>query len=289
MTMDADLITITELGARTGVNPVTLRAWERRYGLLKPERSSKGYRLYDAQSLERVRQIVGWVEKGVAISRVRELLDAGYAEVSVPDDDEVALAAQCLRQSQWRRLEKIFDDWLRHYPLAQVVRLRLAPLMLAVQQESPLVARALENALTSFAQQKFAGRLLGNLPGKRQRGVLVVVLEDGPDLFALSLAALLKEHQLPALYQMYGLPPDQLIVQASAETLSGIVMVVPPTLSASALQKRLGASLSALDKPVWVVGPGVSAQLHTRGALRKLSGDPVAVAEQLAVQAEVLA
>lgn len=32
-----DLLPIGELARRTGVNPVTLRAWERRYGLLKPQ------------------------------------------------------------------------------------------------------------------------------------------------------------------------------------------------------------------------------------------------------------
>ncbi|MGU0044467.1 MerR family DNA-binding transcriptional regulator [Escherichia coli] len=30
-------------------NPVTLRAWQRRYGLLKPQRSEGGHRLFDEQ------------------------------------------------------------------------------------------------------------------------------------------------------------------------------------------------------------------------------------------------
>ena len=30
----------------TGINPATLRAWERRYGLVAPDRTGSGYRLY---------------------------------------------------------------------------------------------------------------------------------------------------------------------------------------------------------------------------------------------------
>ena len=36
---------IRVVSQRTGVNSVTLRAWERRYGLLKPLRTPKGHRL----------------------------------------------------------------------------------------------------------------------------------------------------------------------------------------------------------------------------------------------------
>jgi transposase-like protein len=36
---------IGELARRTGVSPELLRAWERRYGLLRPARSQGGFRL----------------------------------------------------------------------------------------------------------------------------------------------------------------------------------------------------------------------------------------------------
>ena len=50
-------IRIGELGRRVGVRPETLRAWERRYGLLAPERSTSGYRLYSSRDEERVREL----------------------------------------------------------------------------------------------------------------------------------------------------------------------------------------------------------------------------------------
>ena len=36
---------IGELARRTGTRPDTIRAWERRYGLIEPARSPAGYRL----------------------------------------------------------------------------------------------------------------------------------------------------------------------------------------------------------------------------------------------------
>ena len=51
----AALLRIGELSRRHGVSPDLLRVWERRYGLLQPERSDGGFRLYTPRDDERVR------------------------------------------------------------------------------------------------------------------------------------------------------------------------------------------------------------------------------------------
>ncbi|WP_215201409.1 MerR family transcriptional regulator, partial [Escherichia coli] len=48
---------IREVTRLTGVHPVTLRAWERRYGLVVPQRTGKGHRLYSEEQVERIRRI----------------------------------------------------------------------------------------------------------------------------------------------------------------------------------------------------------------------------------------
>lgn len=45
---------IRTVSALTRVNPVTLRAWERRYGVIRPLRTPKGLRLYAETDFERV-------------------------------------------------------------------------------------------------------------------------------------------------------------------------------------------------------------------------------------------
>lgn len=65
--------TIKVLSERTGVRPVTLRAWERRYDLLDPDRLDNNYRLYSEQDIEIVRWITHRMDEGLSISNaVRE-------------------------------------------------------------------------------------------------------------------------------------------------------------------------------------------------------------------------
>ena len=52
-----------------GIAPATLRAWERRYGLLKPQRSPGGHRLYSRQDIEMLKWLVARQQEGVSISQ----------------------------------------------------------------------------------------------------------------------------------------------------------------------------------------------------------------------------
>ena len=60
--------TIKVVSDRTGVRPVTLRAWERRYDLMEPERLENNYRLYSDRDIQVVRWITQRQEEGLSIS-----------------------------------------------------------------------------------------------------------------------------------------------------------------------------------------------------------------------------
>ena len=68
--------TIRAASALTGINQNTLRAWERRHALIRPERTPKGYRLFSDDDIERLRLIQRALQEGVSIGRVREYLEA---------------------------------------------------------------------------------------------------------------------------------------------------------------------------------------------------------------------
>jgi len=74
-----ELFPIREVSRLTGVNAVTLRAWERRYGLIQPTRTHSGHRLYSQGDIDDIRRIVGWLERGVAVSKVGSILARGHA------------------------------------------------------------------------------------------------------------------------------------------------------------------------------------------------------------------
>jgi DNA-binding transcriptional MerR regulator/methylmalonyl-CoA mutase cobalamin-binding subunit len=53
----------------TGLKPDTLRAWERRYGLPQPNRTSGGHRLYSQRDIDMLKWLVARQEEGLSISR----------------------------------------------------------------------------------------------------------------------------------------------------------------------------------------------------------------------------
>lgn len=66
---------IGDVAERCGINPVTLRAWQRRYGLLKPQRSEGGHRQFDEEDIQRIENIKRWIESGVPVGKVKALLE----------------------------------------------------------------------------------------------------------------------------------------------------------------------------------------------------------------------
>lgn len=85
---------IGDVSQQTGVAAVTLRAWERRYGLIKPERTPKGHRFYNQANIDDIRKIITWLNRGVAISKVATLLASNELITLVPDVDNHWLTTQ---------------------------------------------------------------------------------------------------------------------------------------------------------------------------------------------------
>ena len=69
----AGALRIGELSRRTGVSPELLRAWERRYGLLQPTRSTGGLRLYAPADLARVQAMQQHLAEGFAAAEAATL------------------------------------------------------------------------------------------------------------------------------------------------------------------------------------------------------------------------
>jgi MerR family transcriptional regulator, light-induced transcriptional regulator len=64
---------IRVVAERTGLSPDVLRAWEMRYGVVRPGRSEGGHRLYSDRDVERLNLLRRVTEPGRAIGQVAEL------------------------------------------------------------------------------------------------------------------------------------------------------------------------------------------------------------------------
>lgn len=168
-TIDDEFVPIREISRLTGVNTVTLRAWERRYGLLVPQRTSKGHRLYSRADIDRVKEIQLWVGRGLAISKVKALLASQPFEQNEHpiDSNWIQLARQihtAINNFQRKPLERLIKDTLSLYPAEMSADYLFSLLLLELQGDEPgMAARraffvnlALEMILEAQARQRQA-------------------------------------------------------------------------------------------------------------------------------------
>jgi MerR family transcriptional regulator, light-induced transcriptional regulator len=158
----AALFPIRVVARLTGINPVTIRAWERRYQLVVPERTPGGHRLYSRADVELLRAASRLVEQGVAISHATRLLDEPAQRRESRDDR--------LLDRFLERLEALDDDGMSAAYEASMARraaeadgILLDMLPGAVASRSPLEQRFLESwlegllALRSYQRMTRAG------------------------------------------------------------------------------------------------------------------------------------
>jgi DNA-binding transcriptional MerR regulator len=81
-------VNIAALTQRTGVPPDTIRKWERRYGVLRPERTPGGQWRYSARDVARVQWLKERLNEGYRIGETAALLG---------DSETVARTAEELR------------------------------------------------------------------------------------------------------------------------------------------------------------------------------------------------
>lgn len=167
-----ELFPIREVSRLTGVTPVTLRAWERRYGLIQPTRTESGHRLYSMTDIERVRSIVGWIERGVAVSKVGKILAKTeplkvLAQI-IPNElvqtdydrwqQQVQTAVSAFDEAQ---LELVYGQIFSSYPLTVVFQDILIPIWKLLLQRHEAFGQTSEWLfLDGFLRARVLQRLL---------------------------------------------------------------------------------------------------------------------------------
>ena len=162
---EQERVRIGELSRRTGVQPDTIRAWQRRYGLVEPQRTSKGYRLYSSADEDVIRAMRDLTAKGVAAAEAAALARRGAEAPPAPSFGALDPAAQARRL---RRALEAFDEQEANAILDEC----LAGLSLARVLEDVITAAMAEigsrwhDGEATVAQEHFAssvvrGRLLG--------------------------------------------------------------------------------------------------------------------------------
>jgi DNA-binding transcriptional MerR regulator len=262
------IYTISATASMTGVNAVTLRAWERRYGLITPTRTEAGHRLYTEEDIERIKLILNLLDEGIAVSRVKEALRiTAEREVAPPAED----------QGPWQQLQRdmleavasfdeatlgrIYNESMSLYPVEVVTRLLLLPLL-------ELLGERWMKSDTGIAEEHFFSVFMRNKLGARfhhqnlqNTGTKIVAAclpgeqhEFGLLLFALAANA--RGYRIILLGSDMPLAPIPHVVKRSgsqAIVLTGAAELVP-----QAIQQQLITLLEKTGLPVFVGGQASS-------------------------------
>ena len=253
--------TVSEL---TGVNAITLRAWETRYGLIEPIRKSSGHRLYSQEHIDLINRVVGLLDRGMRIGQVNA---ETLSEVSVEGDPAED------KQSYWQRyingmiaavicfdepaLERVYGEALSLYPVRVVTEKLLTPLLRELGERWV-------NKRGSIAEEHFFGLYLRNKLGARfhhrpqtQTGPKLILAclpgdlhEIGLLLFALEAC----DHGFQTVLLGANMPLDELPAAVAKTSSAALVLSAVIEPEYGVIEEQLPLLVEELLVPVFFGG-----------------------------------
>jgi DNA-binding transcriptional MerR regulator len=250
--------TVSEL---TGVNSVTLRAWERRYGLIRPSRTDSGRRLYSETDVRLIEHVLEQLDAGMPISSVaRSVLSEGFDEAPVVDAWQEYRQSMIQAMTEFNEpvMDSIYNEAMSLYPVDIVTSRLVIPLL----QE--LGERWSQNKEGSIAEEHFFSVFMRNKLGARfhhrnayNSGPVIVAAclpgefhEFGLLLFALSAHA--RGYRLILLGA--DMPLHELPLVINRTRADSIVLSGSNAVNCAELAMQITGLTQAVKVPVFVGG-----------------------------------
>ncbi len=256
------LYPIGTVASLTGVSPITLRAWERRYGLLDPRRKPSGHRLYSREDIDRVHRVVALLEGGMRIGQVREELladpdaEAAAGTATVWESYRNEMIAAIVRFDE-RRLEAAYGNALSLHPVEVATRELLTPLLVELgdRWQSGEGSVAEEHFFAFYMRNTLGARFHHRPRDTSGRKILAACLpgehhEIGLLLF--SLAAHRAGFQLVLLGA--DMPLDNLPATAATAGCEAIVLAGSIRPAPGIIEQQLPELIRTVTIPVFVGG-----------------------------------
>ena len=249
--------TVSEL---TGVNSVTLRAWERRYGLIKPKRTPKGHRLYTRDDIQLIQEILERLATGASIGQIaREILDS-----EVSDDGNLDTWFKYNRRMidaivnfDDQALDAVYNDAMSLYPVDVVTVRLILPLLeeLGSRWENQNGSVAEEHFFSVYLRNKLGARFHHQNMKNTGPKLIVACLPGEHHEFGLLLFALIalgKGYQIILLGA--DLPIGDLHHVAARTVSQGIVLSGSASLACETLYEDIVDLTEAVSVPVFIGG-----------------------------------
>jgi MerR family transcriptional regulator, light-induced transcriptional regulator len=280
---------IREVARQTGVNPVTLRAWERRYGLIVPQRTPKGHRLYSDEQVVKIQAIMAWLNRGVAVSQVGELLKVSEPQAASLDNQWLAerqRLAQAISLLNERQLDEAFNANLALYPAATLCEQLLLPLLaeLTLRWQGQFASELERVFFHGWLRSKLGARIYHNNRQQRGAPLLLVNLSSRPLEPELWLSAwLASSAACPVEVFDWPVPLNQLSLALERIGPRALLLFCSHSLDSAMLRKHLPQLASTCQIPLLLAGAAASihdAELNDLPGL-SLATSPINTLQQL--------
>jgi len=259
LALEQGWLPIREVARQTGVNAVTLRAWERRYGLIVPQRTPKGHRLFSAEHVQRIHTILTWLNRGVPVSQVKSLIDNAQANVP-PVENEWHSRRQnllhAISELAERRVDDAFNQAMALYPPRTLCEQLLLPLLkeLELRWQGQFGAQMERVFFYSWLRSKFGARMYHNNRQLNGPPLLLINHSDLPLEPHLWLTAwLASSADCPVEVFDWPLPAGELALAVEHLQPRAVLLYSSKALHLHALGKLLGG----FDCPKLIAGPTV--------------------------------
>ncbi|HHY20351.1 MAG TPA: MerR family transcriptional regulator [Bacilli bacterium] len=256
---------IKAISTLLGIQPGTLRAWERRYQIIEPIRNQAGHRLYTDEHVSVLRWLIDKVNKGFTIGQAVGLLEKGDVRLEkeanyLYEDNLDRLRQELLNELlQFRdeKAEMLLSQAYSLFHYEKVLLDVLSPLLVKIGEmwEEGNITVAHEHFISSFLRTKI-GQVFQSFASEPYLPKVVAVCAPGEahEFGLLMFTIFLRRKGFDVIYLGAGIP------QKDVEEVTEITNAKFLFISCS-LQSHLPAALKMLEafKERIVVGLGGAA------------------------------
>lgn len=258
--------TIKAVQSRTGIKPVTLRAWERRYDLLCPVRMANGYRLYSERDIQLLLWVQRKLDSGISISQVVQQFKQIRAKDTWPETiqsvtpeaprlkpprpprDYAEMIFGAMVGQNEKRANAIMEDTQKYFDLQTIFQEVLVPALdlLGEAWYRGEIRISTEHVGTGYIKGKLLS-IMHSLPMAKEGALILVGCgpEETQEAQALMFAVLLRQQGFFVEYLGPDLPTEDLIDYALQVRPKVICLTITQEETAYLL-KGFGAQLLTL-------------------------------------------
>jgi methanogenic corrinoid protein MtbC1 len=275
------------LSYRVGISPDVLRAWEKRYGVLRPSRSAAGYRLYSERDEWRVRLMQQKLWTGLSAAEAAREVARMERDSDMPDGSVEApielghQLGQALERFDEERAHELLDRLFGLHGLERAIRDALMPYLRTLGER--WARQEITVAQEHFASSLVEGRLLalarGWNRGPGRRAVLACPSGEQHTLPLVCFGLVLRSRGWRNVYLGADTPPST--VHMAADTVAADVVVMSAVSSdrfAPMARDLMGLSRR---RPLVLAGGGATPELAAELDVQCLYADPATAAETL--------